>query len=270
MALALGAIVLAACGDDPPPPVTATGAGGQHYDLDNVCELLAARLCAAREPCCQAIGAPYDEARCVARQEQGCRDAIAAVEAGSIEFDPTHIDACIEDFEHLMARCFLSPAELVFELADSFAVCTFFRGRRVPGDACQVDVECAGPSGHGFAACDDDTGVCEQAYVVGLGETCSPAAARYCAPGLYCALMAGDPPAGLCEQALRLGDPCDPIDAPLACGNGRYCDGATLVCAEAKASETPCAGDLECDSLLCLDEVCAPLTPLVDPSQCGG
>jgi hypothetical protein len=260
-------VAATSCDEESSAPAGAGGAAPPApYTLDDVCERAMPRVCAAREACCDAIGVAFEPAGCIEEQRRRCDDNVAAARRGELVFEPAHIDACIEDIERLNQRCFLSPIERIFEAVDAYAICDFFRGDVAQGEQCTLSAECAPPSGHGAAACGDTSGVCEHVLIVDEGETC--AAGRYCMPGLYCNAEEGAE-MGTCRTALGAGDACQ-LDAPLACGNGRYCDPTSLTCTSTKIGGQACAGNVECTSLACLDNECVPELPIVDAMLCGG
>ena len=88
---------------------------------------------------------------------------------------------------------------------------------------------------------------CEAAGIEVLGE---------CDADLFC-----DPVDGLCRVAAKVGEPCD----ELSCAADAFCEVAQQprVCVPRFAAGQPCSVDNKCASGLCIEEVCAPIVPLV-------
>ena len=112
-------------------------------------------------------------------------------------------------------------------------------------EACQFDLSCV-------------DGRCG-AYA-GLNQPCSPTLAR-CLSNLVC-----DTPAGMTQGTCKLpqvGTPC----STGFCGGNLYCSipssGGPGVCAARQPTGSPCAGPLECTSLVCTNGTCA---GCVDPT----
>jgi hypothetical protein len=255
---------------------TAGAAGTTSYTLANVCEKTAPIGCELDKPCCLASGFGYDHAGCVARAIAECEQYVAEVQAGTMQFDPGPIDACIAAFEPYLQKCFLNADDL-FPIFDALEPCTkIWKGSRPEGAACDWDAQCAQSNDPNvYVACDDTSAVCRHFAKLGIDAACelSESAPGACGPGLYCDafLGAGPPYQGVCKQATVPGQNCNTFKPyNLECGLGFYCDAASGVCTSAKAGGAACVETLECQTLTCTLGECSAQKPLVTQAICTG
>ena len=261
-----------------------SGAAGaaSAYTLDTVCAQIPSKICAARATCCMKEPTGYDAAGCQKHETTQCEANVAEVKAGTMTFDPTHIDDCLAKIQPVFDKCSLSLIDYA-SLVPTLAECNqIFAGKKATGDACERTAQCAQPSSPDAAAgCDDTSKLCTVTSFVGPAGACAFGstgnASSFCKSGLYCdADLTKMPAAGTCKPATALGAPCDKAKAfDLECGLGSYCDGASGVCVAGKAVGSPCAAGLECASLQCdlvmgKNGTCGAQAPLVKPSECTG
>ncbi len=257
-----------------------SGSGGaattSSYTLADVCEKTAPIGCDLDKPCCEASGYGFDKEGCVKRAIAECKHYVAEVQAGTMQFDPTPIDACIAAFEPLMQKCVPSADDL-FPVFDALEPCTqIWKGSLKEGAPCDWDAECAqSDDPNVYVSCDDDLKICRHFRKLGPNEACelSVTAPGACAPGLFCdAFLAGAPPyKGVCKPATAPGQQCNtfkPYD--LECGLGFYCNDSTGVCTSAKPGGATCIETIECQTLTCDLGQCAPQEPLVNQAICTG
>jgi hypothetical protein len=282
----LGLALTASCGDavDTTPfgAGGAGGGGGSDYSLDTVCAAIAPQVCAQREGCCTASGLGYAEAGCEAYERAGCEANVAEVEAGTMTFDPTHIDACLTALQPWVDQCALTAMDRV-EMLDTYRLCsTVFVGEVPIGQPCERDGQCApAADANEFVTCSAQ-GSCELFTVLGQGDPCEMGQGAnrraICGTGLFCdaALGVGQPPfAGTCQPATPLGAACDIAAQPfsLECGLGFYCDVVdTGTCIEAKDAGESCTTPLECKSLDCPQpgNQCSAVEVMLSAEQCHG
>jgi hypothetical protein len=253
-----------------------TGGGGGGYTLDDVCEKTAPIGCGLDQPCCMASGFGYDQAGCVARAIAGCKKDVAEVQAGTMQFDATTIDACIAALKPFLQECVIK-GDQVFPLFDALEACTkIWTGTLPEGASCDRDAQCA-PSGDPsvYVSCDDKSKTCRHLRKLEVSDTCelSDNAPGACGPGLFCDASFGGPPpyTGICKSATPVGQVCNqfkPYD--LECGFGFYCNQSTGVCTTAKVGGTSCLETVECQTLTCTLGQCTAQEPLVDQATCTG
>lgn len=225
----------------------AIGCGGSDgdgdYTLDNICEKMAARQCAAAQPCCESSPIGYDEAGCVAYARQQCEEQVRLVNEGKRTFHAEAVDPCLNALGGMFQKCELTVDDL-YDLAASTVACgRVFEGTIEIGGACQTDTDCKQPAGADeFATCSEEN-KCVLGHVnVQEGGACGEFDS--CAPGLYCDFANG---AGTCSKPKEVGADCSsPALLGGDCGPGLYCDLSTDTCQPVKGPGEPCETSLEC------------------------
>lgn len=223
-ALALGAVACSDSADDAPSSQTdgrGEGGGEDGYTLDNVCDAIAKKSCAAMASCCEKADLAYDEAACEDGGRRACLGEVAKVRAGKLSFDASAVDECIEVLRKSSDKCEMTAQEAAFDFAIR-ACLRVFPGAIEEGASCSDDNECK-PDTSGAMVVSCENGVChtEPAFEeLGEGGDCGVSAV--CARGLYCA---PDPDYGhgyVCAPAKDLGEACESFDECLswACEEG--------------------------------------------------
>ncbi len=250
--------------------------GGTSYTLDNVCSKVAPQICSAAESCCNTAGFGYDANGCQAASIFQCGKDVAEVKAGTMTFDPSKIDACLAEYQKLLAKCVLSIADF-FSLLEGLAPCnSIFQGNLPEGAACQRDAQCALPgTPNTYVGCDEGTKTCVHWTRLAEGAQCQlgDGVTDYCETGLYCDVnLVGSPPFnGTCKQATALGAKCDGTNPyNLECGLGYYCNASTSLCTVAKVGGASCTTGIECQTFDCEAGKCTAQEPLVDQGLCTG
>lgn len=242
------------------------------YTLDNVCAKTAPKICSLRQNCCTTAGFGFDEVACEAYAQTECAKDVAEAKAGTMTFDPSNIDSCIEKLRPYYDRCNLTFSDLQ-TVATALNGCQVFRGQRTPGATCDRSSQCAAPaSPNTFVDCNKTKKVCSETKFLDSGAACSisQGVAAFCKDGTYCALADGSL-AGACQTATAHGAQCNKTAAiNLECGLGWYCDSTTSLCTEAKVGGASCESDLECRSFSCgTNKKCVAPDPLVKAPECG-
>jgi hypothetical protein len=272
LAVAALGILFTACGSDSTtngggPDGSTTGTG--QYTLDNVCDVVAPRVCGLRKPCCTAAGIGFDEAGCEADFKSRCELDVAAAKSGDETFDPSGLDACFAKLPDIFAKCTLTLADLQ-TVPLSLRVCNAFAGKKGEGAACTRNSECA-PSADAntWVSCVDKTKTCTKLTIAKQGDGCDLSKSTLCDIGLYC----DAPPlssAGTCKSATPTGQTCkQPAATDPECGIGAYCDQTSTTCTEARAAGETCTLPGECASGSCTSGKCAVGQPYVSASDCG-
>jgi hypothetical protein len=237
------------------------GTGGAvGYTLDNVCQTLTPKLCAARQGCCtNAFG--YNQAQCEANQLAECTARVAEVNGGKRKFTPSAIDPCLAAVATLYGACYYSGDQLAgYDLAVNVCNSIFDPVNAGPGTGCTLTSDCtSNTAANGFVGCRN--GMCYQGLVQPAGGDCT--GSNVCAPGLYCQPY----PNNTCSQATAVGGNC--YSSP-QCGLGYYCDNGH--CAKALPGGSSCYSDQWCLSVNCSNSFpgsCADQSPYVSQSQCG-
>jgi hypothetical protein len=256
-----------------------SGGGTTGYTLDTVCAQVTPKICAGRKSCCTTEGA-FDEAKCEAFELMKCQANVAEVKAGTMTFDGSHIDECLTKIQPLLDGC-VATIPIIEKAVTDLKLCnTIFQGKKMAGDACTEDAQCAQPTAAGSSAgCDAKTNQCSTTTFADLGAACAfgAPANTFCKSGLYCdADFTKNPVVGTCKTATALGATCDKTKVnDLECGLGFYCEGTSSACVKAKDGGAACTGAIECQSLACTIPMgakagtCAPLDPLVKSKECG-
>jgi len=255
---------------------TAGSGGGSGYPLDSVCQTISAKGCELEQPCCVSSGFGFDAAQCTARAVIDCQKNVAEVQANTMTYDPTQIDACLAALGQAFQKCTLDVGEWYATL-DAIRPCSFvFAGQRPEGAECERDAQCAPSSDPNvFVSCSDTTKKCVSSRRLGLGDACAvgDAVLDFCGAGLFCdASLLGLPPyQGMCKTATPEGAKCNnlkPYD--LECGAGFYCNKSTAVCTKAKVGGASCTETLECQTFQCTLGKCTAQAPLVTQQDCTG
>ena len=250
-----------------------TGKGGGNYTLDNVCQQIAARQCAAAKPCCESSGIGYDEQGCIATSIADCEAQVALVKAGKRTFHPEAVDACAAVTTDLVGRCAVTIDEFLDFARTSLACQYVFTGNVEEGGACEDDSDCKPPTeANAFAACSEE-GKCVIGHIDrGEGQACGEYAS--CAKGLRCE---ADPNAGstttVCKKPKQAGEACTPsVFNTFECASGLYCHPDSSTCVEAKAIGEACGAPVECVSGNCQEGKCGEPQKLstVDTEICTG
>lgn len=192
------------------------GPGDINYTLDNVCEHLARKECAAAQSCCESSGIGYDQAACEAASRKACGKTVAKVRAGKMTFDPIAVDGCLAAVAKRYGKCELTILE-DWDVYGTGACWSVFEGTVGEGGACEDVEECAVPT-------EEDTtvfcltGTCDWGpisyYEGGKGEDCGIMKA-YCERGLYCAPVSDPESAypGKCADAKKVGEACEGVES---------------------------------------------------------
>jgi hypothetical protein len=251
-------------------------AGTPSYALDDVCQKLAPKLCAASQSCCMAAGFGYDANGCQATSIAECGKNVAEVEAGSMSFDPSNIDVCFAEYELLLQKCVLGVGDF-FELLATLKPCnSIFQGTRPEGASCQRDAQCAASSNPSvYVSCEQSSQQCTHWMLLDENAKCQlgDGVTAYCKPGLYCdAYLGGTPPySGICKTATAPGKPCNFANPyELECCVGYYCNQSTGLCTTAKLGGAGCATDIECQTFECQSGKCSAQGPIVNQALCTG
>jgi len=244
------------------------------YPLAEVCQKTAPIGCEMSRSCCEKSGFGYQPSGCEAHAISECQKNVAEVEAGTMTYDPSAIDACLPALDSLLDRCVIGYAEL-FESLDALKTCSrIWQGQRPLGASCDRDVQCAlSADPDVFVSCDRDIKICIQARRLAENAACQAwfDAPDFCGAGLYCDAALVPPYSGVCRPAVLEGQSCNAVKAyNLECGAGFYCNKATSLCTRGKAGGTDCGESFECQSYQCVFGKCASLEPLVTQNACTG
>jgi hypothetical protein len=253
---------------------TSSSSGGNGgYTLDNVCDLIAPKICTLRKSCCEKSHG-YDEAACLANAKADCAKDVTDTRGGRMTFHPELIDPCLAKFKPILDACF-ETIDLLFEAA-AIADCRIFQGQLDEGARCARDSECkSGPPG-AFVDCNDERQVCTYTRFFKEGEACryGDNAGGFCEKGLYCDAPLGSSVAGTCKKATPVGQSCDTLKlVSTECGLGAYCDRGSGKCAPAKDADAACDTAFECKSLQCESSgsggrKCLKPDPIVSENEC--
>jgi hypothetical protein len=250
----------------------AKGGGTSAYTLDDVCARVGPIVCDLRKPCCEQTGG-YDAQGCLAHEAADCANDVNAAREGRETFHPELIDSCAAMLRPLYASSCVVTFDLIYAVQALGPACRIFEGTLAEGAACERDSQCKPGGASDVTSCDATQKVCKTTHFAALGETCTIDAGLpiVCSKGLYCdADLTQKPPSGACKTVTAIGQGCDASKAyNLQCGFGNYCNAGT--CAAGKAAGSPCASDLECQSIKCgTDKTCTTPAPLVKPDACNG
>jgi hypothetical protein len=276
--LALGAglsFAAASCGSSDSGGGAGGGSSGPTYTLDDVCAQIVPKICTMRQPCCTSSGIGYDDAACQANEMSKCQANVAEVNAGTMTFDPTNIDACLSGIQPWVDKCTLSftDYESVF---GALKLCrSVFAGSVAEGGACDRDDQCKMPSDPN-ASTSCSNGTCTTTTLLAEGAACSYASGTtsICGGGTYCdADFTKQPPTGTCKKPTALGASCDKTKMfDLECGVGNYCDSTSGTCTAGKGAGTSCTQQtaLQCSTWQCDNGQCAKANPIVNDTDCKG
>ncbi|HTU62122.1 MAG TPA: hypothetical protein VMF89_26875 [Polyangiales bacterium] len=184
---------------------------------------------------CQAV----DAAACEKSQTEACLDLVPE------NFSDAMGGACIDAVRAAYQDGDLRGTELsvVFNLSGPCAL--IVKGPGAVGDDCDDDSDCNAPDGLSCVRkSSDEEGTCQNPVTVGAGRDCS-GAAQVCDEGFYCN---GEN----CVEAKAAGRDCVQPDE---CDSGLFCSDAGKCEAGRNVSEA-CDTDVECESGICLEEVC--------------
>ena len=249
--------------------------GGASYTLDNVCQLVAPKICAGEQSCCQSSGFGFDQAKCEAYVTGGCLQDVAEVKNGNMTFNPDNIDACLAVYKSAYDKCVLGLDDYI-ALVKDLNTCDTFVGKVPVGGSCTRDSECVrNDDPNVFVGCGETSKKCQETTILGANAACQIGAGvtAFCDNGLYCDVaIIGQPPYdGQCAKSTPEGQPCNGqklID--LECGVGYYCNKSTSVCTQAKVGGAACVQDSECLSFSCAVGHCVAVEPIVDQASCTG
>jgi hypothetical protein len=250
-------LVASACG-------SSDDSSGDNYTLDNVCDLLPPKICAAEQGCCSSSGIGFDQTGCEDYQKSECQKNVADAKAGTMTFNAGSIDSCLSQIKTVFDACRIPPFELEQYLGALGTCANVFVGQKDIGAACDRDAECKPGGPDEFVNCSETTKKCARATWVGSGAACGfdPNALALCKSGLYC-----DPTSSTCKTSVPKGQTCTP--AAGECGLGLYCELASQTCVDAKAEGEACVSAFECRSIGCTALKCDPVDPVVHADGCG-
>lgn len=256
--LALAAVLLSACGEDPTP--AADAGGGDVSAVERLCRARHTPACAARVSCCPGAGHNVDT--CLSAAVAGCTKQRAglqdAVDQGHVRVD----SAALERLTTLETAAVASCGQHADPSAHGLWRAQAFQAAMV--DTASVGAPCA--AGAPGIACAEGQGWC--APVPGgpgcvargaAAAACSSSQPLACGDGLQCV-------AGSCSAPGSAGQPCDdgrPCAATLRCVGGSCQASATL--------GAQCQGDGHCGpDLWCDGGTCAELPPPTSRSCAKG
>jgi hypothetical protein len=247
------ALFVAACGEESAvvdDPITLEAFAQQHKDA----------TCAYLARC----GFFADAASCDASTHHDRRvlRSVAAVTAGSLEFDPLAAKSCLDalgaescEGEGVVSRSLRETCDAVFT------------GRAEEGAACFSASECAGFDAVCEGACDESCceGVCTlAAAALADGAACDGSVP--CSDSSHCAY--DDMGVGTCKPKIGAGEPCT---APDACTKGNACDPNSGACFKQAATGASCNPNLTADGCAHRNEYCdaasSKCTPLPGPGE---
>jgi hypothetical protein len=295
-------------GDEPDAAVNSGGAGGSdaaapasRVSEEEYLEQLAAAWCDNLEPCCTALGNPYNRERCHAYVIAGVRNQVPEAYRNRFSYDPEAAARCIEQTRQFTSSC---------QAPEGDPDCTVvYTGNTRPGEPCENWYECARPPG-GTASCDvAGSNVCHATTRGRAGDLCGSTCTQwpevrdcvgfsrsgefiladcYTNDGLYCSIAGCQPLLGLgqacdsdeacapdgrcngvCVPRGQLGEPC----SMSTCADTLYCDENTATCAKVKAPGEPCItgpSNGECGRGFCNIGACANRYPFPDIELCNG
>lgn len=273
--LALACAAAPACGGS-------SSDSGSKYSLDTVCVAVTPQLCTDRQACCESASLGYDDAACKQHELDNCNANVAEVHAGTMTFDGSNIDTCLQYIKQYDAQCRLSLADIADVFSKLKPCQHIFTGQLAEGASCERDGQCMQSSDPNTSVgCDKTTKVCTWTRLLASGEACEIGAGAkpgFCGAGLYCdiAITQPQPFKGTCKTATPVGSACDTSVAfNLECALGNYCDATSGKCTTGKGDGeacTPGSGDLECASLKCdaTSGKCIAPNPVVDSVDCNG
>ncbi len=230
-------------------------AGQFVYTVDNVCSVIVPKLCAARQPCCDATNVGYRESLCLAQELEECQAGVNAYYEGRADFRADSVDACVAQTTAYFQSCSTFGIDDYF--IDQACLWVPFQGKRGEGGPCSLAFDCAPPADpRTLVSCENE--VCVHTHYVGEGSPCNAGvgASQICDKNLYCDadFTTGNPPwGGLCVPGISDGQTCD---QSYYCGLGRYCDSILKVCQPLKAPSQPCSSGDECESFVCSAGAC--------------
>lgn len=243
------------------------------YTLGEVCDVLANAQCGSVEACCTSMGVGYDEAGCKTALKKGCESRAAKVAAGKFTFHPEGVDACNAEMATIYGKCQLSWDETADMLLGVTACRNVFAGTKAAGDACTGNEECKPPSDAAqIAVCDSSQCVTRPKFLTN-GSDCTLGGAVTCGAGLYCNADLNTKQ-GKCEPIKAIGAQCDKNQKAaerVECGWGNHCHPTNGICVKGNVAGTSCteAKFYECESYVCTNNQCAPITVASD-ALCKG
>jgi hypothetical protein len=229
--LACVVALAAGCGGEPEAPP-----GSAAIPLDALCQELAAADC-ARLAACQALYAPFDVARCEARQaSELCAPMQAAFQAARAEQTLDYFELAARGCRDAVGALGCGVG-LDHDLLALPACQAMVAGTGTEGDACHLSLACA----PGFAC---DAAQCPGLCVPLLGNNQACTFGDRCAAELYCDLTAMR-----CLARTDLGGTCGLELSGSACVDGAFCERSNPnapVCVRARGRNEGCTRDAEC------------------------
>jgi hypothetical protein len=244
-ALLVACVAFIGCHADTQTPTLAPVARADFVDK------LAAAVCDAIGPCCEATGNLHDPVRCRSDFATGFRVGHSEFEVANVraDYDPMAAARCLDTVTRVIGACgVMSPKQ------QQACQQIFKNGRLAPGAACSFGVECAPArdpgtavvcSGFGQPPSPPTCSIVTTNVVAGAGEACdgdvvvTPDSQSWTG-GVPCSAADGlrcDFDRGVCTPLPQLGEPCAwqlPADPTVtwydACADGAYCDPITEVC----------------------------------------
>lgn len=242
------------------------GGGEPAYTLDEVCDVLAEKECAAVEACCDSSGVGYDEAGCQGAIKTSCEAQVAKAKEGKLVFDSESVDPCADAMAALYGKCELSWEETGDVLLGLPACRGLFAGTKSAGESCATVEDCKPPTeASQVATCESQKCVVRPKFRA-EGDPCTIGATVGCAIDLYCDADPKQQGAfGKCQKVKALGAACDKSQEAFAqfeCGIGNHCHQQLSTCTKGKAAGEACtdARAYECESYTCRSGQCAPLS----------
>lgn len=180
--------------------------------------------------------------------DRGVAQAVAAVTAGEIAYDPAAARACVEGVRSHTCEGDYSLPRSLRETCDAA-----FKQRKGEGESCFHASECQGLDAACEGACSDSCcqGACRLAGGTnGVGAACSDT--MPCAPDLVCR---NNPMTMMPECAQKFG-PGESCGTPWECIAGYGCDLNTNTCFKQAASGSQCNPDLAAPGCAAIGEYC--------------
>jgi hypothetical protein len=218
-----GLVVIAACGDDTPPP--------KYPSSDAFCAAKAAEECKVVAASC----AVTDE-KCRAARDGACNAEAGARTAQGRSYRSEEAETCIARTTSVYADRVIDPVK---EEAFREACERVFVGSKKKFETCSTTYEC-----EGTLVCDPDKKLCSVKLEKRAEEPCNNPG-DICGKGLYCQARGA---VKVCGPKHKVGDACNEADAP--CEDSLRCSAGNICIAKFGAGEA-CDSSSECVTNFC-------------------
>jgi hypothetical protein len=224
LAAVAGAIVLLACGDDPP--------AAKYPSSDSFCAAKAAEECKAVGAICR-----VSDQVCTSARTEACKAAGAAAVGQGRAYDPTKAEQCIAKTTEVYKPRVIDPAT---ETAFREACERVFAGSKKLSQPCSSLYDC-----EGTLVCDLEKGsVCASKVDKKKDEPCNNPGDT-CGEDLFCQQQPGGS-VRFCKERIKLGESCKLPELP--CQDDLRC---TTTCVPKVVSGQPCDTNDQCVTGLC-------------------